>query len=471
MGIDAQVLANSTIVPLAVADMNGDGLADVMFGSANSSLSLQLAQADTVSNTVEFTTTAFATNATCIVAVDLDGDGDSDVLVSSAIGVQWLESDGVGQSFLPHTIYSGAGALTVDPADVDGNGLVDVVVNFRTRFVVFLASVSATADAPVTFVQANSVSTGSLSMSDMIWRDMDGDGDSDGVALVVATTVLNTFINTACPPGQYSTAGTGSAPCAPCPLSTFGAVRGLSTIACSGLCPTGQYGDSTGLSACKPCPAGQFGGAPGLTSATCSGACVASPGMLCVAAATSPTGVAVCPVTGPCPLGSYLADATLAVSNSSTDANANATAAAVNASGSAHLCAMCIPCGVGTYYSVDSDAGTTNATSEVSGSESCIMGCMAAAGSYCGAGMSSSTGALCPPGRYTDRVGADSCTPCPAGRYGVDYGMSTSSCTDVCIAPPGSYCADGMSSATMSVVCPRGTYSVGGAVTSCLPCT
>jgi hypothetical protein len=64
-----------------------------------------------------------------VFAVDMDGDGDMDVLAASERDdtIAWYENDG-SQGFAPHTISSVAdGAYSVFAADVDGDGDMDVV--------------------------------------------------------------------------------------------------------------------------------------------------------------------------------------------------------------------------------------------------------------------------------------------------------------------------------------------------------
>ena len=69
-----------------------------------------------------------ADGALDVFAVDVDGDGDLDVLSASALGdkIAWYENDG-SQNFTPHTISTTAdGAWSVFAADVDGDGDMDV---------------------------------------------------------------------------------------------------------------------------------------------------------------------------------------------------------------------------------------------------------------------------------------------------------------------------------------------------------
>ncbi len=117
-----------------------------------------------------------------------------------------------------------------------------------------------------------------------------------------------------CPAGLYSTGG--AVACSACPAGRFGASPGLTSAACSGVCvggtgrvctfvgatsssgtqcPPGRY-LSNGT--CVLCPAGQYGALPGLTTPACSGLCSAGAGSYCPEGASSPVGVL-------CPRGTY----------------------------------------------------------------------------------------------------------------------------------------------------------------------
>ena len=73
--------------------------------------------------------TTDADMARSVFSIDMDGDGDMDVLSASYQDnkIAWYENDG-SQSFTVHTITtSAAGANCVFAIDVDGDGDVDVL--------------------------------------------------------------------------------------------------------------------------------------------------------------------------------------------------------------------------------------------------------------------------------------------------------------------------------------------------------
>lgn len=75
------------------------------------------------------TITTGADGAHSVYAVDVDGDGDMDVLSASEDDskISWYENDG-NENFTPHTITTGANtASSVYAIDVDGDGNIDVL--------------------------------------------------------------------------------------------------------------------------------------------------------------------------------------------------------------------------------------------------------------------------------------------------------------------------------------------------------
>ncbi len=76
---------------------------------------------------IQFTPHTITTNARnpiSVYAVDVDGDGDTDILSASSLDdkIAWYENDG-NQNFTAHTITTDAnGASSVYAADVDGDG-------------------------------------------------------------------------------------------------------------------------------------------------------------------------------------------------------------------------------------------------------------------------------------------------------------------------------------------------------------
>jgi hypothetical protein len=118
-------------------DMDGDGDLDILGAAYHETDAINWWENDGYQNfTLHNITMAPEHGVIDIRSVDLDQDGDLDVLAASAYGsatglnaVLWYENDG-SQSFAEHTLASGVDYPEwVDAADLDEDGDLDVVVN------------------------------------------------------------------------------------------------------------------------------------------------------------------------------------------------------------------------------------------------------------------------------------------------------------------------------------------------------
>lgn len=116
---------------VAVADINGDGLKDMVLGGYGDSwlkVYLQFNETTWWENTVDTGVSHFRD----VSVADMDHDGDLDILAASttADAIYWWANDGTGDpSWTQHTILSSFdGAHTVEPVDLDADGDLDVVV-------------------------------------------------------------------------------------------------------------------------------------------------------------------------------------------------------------------------------------------------------------------------------------------------------------------------------------------------------
>jgi hypothetical protein len=122
---------------IAGADLDGDGDLDVL-SAASCDGAIRWHENDGAA-TPAFTDHVIATNtpgARDVDAVDLDRDGDLDVVAAATDGstIPWFENDGAAHpSFAPHTVAAlAAGTTTVTILDLDADGDPDVIATARS---------------------------------------------------------------------------------------------------------------------------------------------------------------------------------------------------------------------------------------------------------------------------------------------------------------------------------------------------
>ena len=124
--------------------------------------------------------TTLADGARSVYAVDLDGDGDADVLSASEAddSVTWYENtDGLGTFSAGTDITTGAdGARSVVAADLDGDGDADVLsASFTDDRVVWYENT----DGEGTFSTGTDITSSADGVRVVFATDLDGDGDVD----------------------------------------------------------------------------------------------------------------------------------------------------------------------------------------------------------------------------------------------------------------------------------------------------
>jgi uncharacterized repeat protein (TIGR01451 family) len=163
--------------PLAVhaLDIDGDGDTDVVSGSyvANE---VAWYENDGLQSFTAHTVTTGADGLRSVFAVDVDGDGDVDILSASSRDdrVAWYENDG-SQAFTAHTITTAAaGAYSVYALDVDRDGDVDVLsASLNDDTVAWYEN-----DGAESFT-AHTITTAADVARSVYACDVDGDGDID----------------------------------------------------------------------------------------------------------------------------------------------------------------------------------------------------------------------------------------------------------------------------------------------------
>lgn len=180
---DQQVVSDSETGALSVsaADINGDGLLDVVSSRGNE---LVWHENDGAENFTERSISTFDANVSASIAADLDSDGDVDVISATNFqngvtnrGVFWHENDGSGNFF--RRSVSSAGVVnrveSLFVSDVDGDGHQDIV------------AISQSTSGNTVFVLENNGSqsftvrpVGAASFGTSVFAaDVDSDGDID----------------------------------------------------------------------------------------------------------------------------------------------------------------------------------------------------------------------------------------------------------------------------------------------------
>ncbi|KAK1944623.1 hypothetical protein P3T76_004535 [Phytophthora citrophthora] len=283
-----------------------------------------------------------------------------------------------------------------------------------------------------------------------------------------STRVTTPECSDLCPKGSYCPEATNVP--VPCPPGTFGSDFGLTNARCSGLCPIGSY-CVLGTITPVPCPAGTYGATPGLISSACSSSCSTVNGVLsclpspCHAGYYCPIGAQVyeCGAVGVfCPEGSgspttaspgyyttwkvsitalqYVEGNRLAIQNQTTRSDQ-------------HICEKGAYCTGGVKRLCPS--GTYGATEGLS-TAACTAPCPA--GFYCPIGTADYSQYTCTLRTEFCRRGSSVPTPVDLGYFTV---VTSGRRTDEIICPPGSYCVGGI-----QYQCPEGTYGAASGLAS-----
>eukprot|EP00900_Chrysochromulina_parva_P011546 jgi/Chrpa1/20392/Chrysochromulina_OHIO_Genome00025999-RA len=171
---------------IAAADVDGDGDLDVLLGNSGSDSRVLLNAGDgTFSTSIELPGGSADTQS--IAAADVDGDGDLDVLLGNCLGLGQLLGNYYSPSrvmlnsgngtFPTSTDLPGESACTqsIVAVDVDGDGDLDVLLgNDRSPSQVLLNGGDGTFPTSITLPGNENAETRSIAAA-----DVDGDGDLD----------------------------------------------------------------------------------------------------------------------------------------------------------------------------------------------------------------------------------------------------------------------------------------------------
>lgn len=180
-----------------VADVNGDGLMDILSVSVGNNYSLWF-ESDGAS-TPGFSPRllgTFSTNPRCIVGGDIDSDGDIDILVASFDNdlIRWYSNNGnvnpgFGTSNIDNTLD---GVRNFTLGDMDNDGDLDVIVaTFNDNTISWLENDGA--ENPV--FTKNIISTTATGAQWVRVGDLNGDGFLDVVSASAGNNKISVYMN------------------------------------------------------------------------------------------------------------------------------------------------------------------------------------------------------------------------------------------------------------------------------------
>jgi len=171
---------------IAFSDVDGDGDSDVLItGRRSSSKSSKLYLNNGLGSFTEVTGTPFkAVSFSSIAFSDVDGDGDSDVLITGRnnseipISILYL-NDGLGNfSEVIDTFFDGVRLSSIAFSDVDGDGDSDVLITGQNNSSDPIAKLY-TNDGMGSFTEVMDTPFEGVILGSIAFSDVDEDGDSD----------------------------------------------------------------------------------------------------------------------------------------------------------------------------------------------------------------------------------------------------------------------------------------------------